>query len=248
MGEKLQKGNILAAIRQAIERDTLGHLLLLVCRDSGNAQAHAEGIARQQLCLTRAGEPCGTCIACSRPLRQHLDVLWLAGEPEEQFVPVAASAAIRQLADRGALLGGWRVVVLPHAERLTDSASNALLHVLEEPPERFLCILLVNSIRRVLPTIRSRAQIFHLPGLPGSGATPQRSLPEIEKKLLDFPENPVMDALLLEWQQLLHGQIRVADAIGRAAVQWRRIEHARQRLAAHVNSKLVVEALLSPSR
>ncbi len=58
--------------------------------------------------------------------------------------------------------GGWRVVVIDEAEVMNDSAANALLKVLEEPPPRSLLLLVSHSPRRLLLTVRSRCRLLPL--------------------------------------------------------------------------------------
>lgn len=52
--------------------------------------------------------------------------------------------------------GGWRVLLVDDADLMNRNAANALLKVLEEPPQSTLIILICHSISRLLPTIRSR--------------------------------------------------------------------------------------------
>jgi DNA polymerase III subunit delta' len=52
--------------------------------------------------------------------------------------------------------GGWRVVVVDSIDYLNRNAANALLKVLEEPPERALLILVSHAPGSLLATIRSR--------------------------------------------------------------------------------------------
>lgn len=54
--------------------------------------------------------------------------------------------------------GGWRVAIIDTADDMNDSAANALLKMLEEPPTRAMLIVLSNSPGKLLPTIRSRCQ------------------------------------------------------------------------------------------
>ena len=61
---------------------------------------------------------------------------------------------------------GWRVVVVDGAEEMTASAANALLKILEEPPQRSLLLLVSHSPGRLLPTIRSRCRRLPLSALP----------------------------------------------------------------------------------
>jgi DNA polymerase-3 subunit delta' len=60
---------------------------------------------------------------------------------------------------------GWRVVVVDGAEEMTTSAANALLKILEEPPERALLLLVSHSPGRLLPTVRSRCRRLPLAAL-----------------------------------------------------------------------------------
>ena len=52
--------------------------------------------------------------------------------------------------------GGWRIVVVDSADELNPNAANALLKLLEEPPNRALLLLVSHAPGRLLPTIRSR--------------------------------------------------------------------------------------------
>lgn len=54
--------------------------------------------------------------------------------------------------------GGRRVVIVDAADELNTAAANALLKVLEEPPERATLILVSHAPARLLPTIRSRCR------------------------------------------------------------------------------------------
>jgi len=58
--------------------------------------------------------------------------------------------------------GGWRIAVLDAVDELNASSANALLKVLEEPPQRALLLLVSHSAARVLPTLRSRCRIVTL--------------------------------------------------------------------------------------
>ncbi|HTV46086.1 MAG TPA: DNA polymerase III subunit delta' [Stellaceae bacterium] len=57
---------------------------------------------------------------------------------------------------------GWRVVVVDGAEEMNRSAANALLKIIEEPPDRGLLLLVSHNPGRVLPTIRSRCRQLRL--------------------------------------------------------------------------------------
>ena len=51
-------------------------------------------------------------------------------------------------------------MLLYHVERMNEESANALLKVMEEPPEGVLFLLTADSLAGVLPTIRSRCVSF----------------------------------------------------------------------------------------
>ena len=54
--------------------------------------------------------------------------------------------------------GGWRVALIDAADELNASAANALLKLLEEPPEKALILMVAHQPAKLLPTIRSRCR------------------------------------------------------------------------------------------
>ena len=59
-------------------------------------------------------------------------------------------------------MGAWRVVVMEDADRLTESAANALLKAIEEPSSRTVWLQFAPTLHDVLPTIRSRCRHLQL--------------------------------------------------------------------------------------
>ncbi len=62
--------------------------------------------------------------------------------------------------------GGWRIAIVDSADDLNNNAANALLKILEEPPERAILLLLSHAPHRLLPTIRSRCRSLSLKPVP----------------------------------------------------------------------------------
>ena len=54
--------------------------------------------------------------------------------------------------------GGYKIVIIWQAEFLHNTTANALLKILEEPPEQTMFLLVANSMERLLTTIISRTQ------------------------------------------------------------------------------------------
>ena len=72
---------------------------------------------------------------------------------------------IRELITRASWapsVASYRVVVIEDSDRLTESAANALLKVIEEPGLRTIWLLCAPTLTEVLPTIRSRCRHLSL--------------------------------------------------------------------------------------
>ncbi|HHS13873.1 MAG TPA: DNA polymerase III subunit delta' [bacterium] len=94
----------------------------------------------------------------------HMEVVFPS---EMNTLPVISIDQIRTLKKEMVLRiqeGLTRVIILSRADRMTDSAANSLLKILEEPPERTVLILTSHQPGLLLETIVSRCQKirFHL--------------------------------------------------------------------------------------
>jgi len=102
----------------------------------------------------------------------HYDLVVIEREFDEKKgrlkndISIEAVRKIHPFLQKTAAEGGWRVVIVDSAEYLNTSSQNALLKILEEPPEKTLLILTTSQPGIFLPTIRSRCRMIHLTALP----------------------------------------------------------------------------------
>jgi DNA polymerase-3 subunit delta' len=75
--------------------------------------------------------------------------------------------------------GGYKIMIIWMADKLNIAASNKLLKLLEEPPEKTVFILISENEEDIIQTIRSRCQILQFNGL--SEAVIAEALVEREK-------------------------------------------------------------------
>jgi len=61
--------------------------------------------------------------------------------------------------------GGYKTMLLWMAEKMNTAASNKLLKLIEEPPDKTIFILIAEDEEQIIQTIRSRCQILHFPPL-----------------------------------------------------------------------------------
>jgi DNA polymerase III subunit delta' len=104
---------------------------------------------------------CGECHACQTVRAgSHPDVDVVT--PAGLSIGVAEAREIVLRSSMAPGRGGWQVVLLEDADRLTEAAANALLKAIEEPPPRGVFLLCVPSADDLPPTIRSRCRLVRL--------------------------------------------------------------------------------------
>lgn len=107
------------------------------------------------------------------------DVLWLkddgtsikVGKAEDTNPPKETVRGMIQWGHRSPRVGAWRVVLIENIERLTLVASNAMLKLIEEPPERTRFVMTTKNHHQLLTTIISRVTVVPVGGLPAEVPT-----------------------------------------------------------------------------
>ncbi len=111
-----------------------------------------------------APEPCDTCLVCTE-IREaaDLDVI------EIDAATYSKVEQVRELTESlryGPARDRYKVVVLDEVHRLSASAFDALLKIVEEPPPHLTFIFATTEIEKVPATILSRCQEFHFRRVP----------------------------------------------------------------------------------
>ncbi|MGS2808135.1 DNA polymerase III subunit delta' [Nocardia sp. MW-W600-9] len=137
---------------------------------------------------------CGRCHACTTTMAgTHGDVRRII--PEGLSISTKEMRAIVQIASRRPSTGRWQIVVVEDADRLTEGAANALLKVVEEPPDRTVFLLCAPTVdpEDISVTLRSRCRHVHL-------VTP--TVPAIAQVLR---ERDQLDAKTADWAASVSG-------------------------------------------
>ena len=101
--------------------------------------------------------PCRECRSCIKiQSDHHPDIIEI--KPSGQFIKIAQIREIRYQISMKPFEAIWRIVIIRNAQAMNPSASNALLKMLEEPPDRSLLILITEQRSDLLPTVVSRCK------------------------------------------------------------------------------------------
>ncbi len=168
MQRELPRGHaeLVDGLFAAAKNGRLAHALLFAGPDGIGKHLAAEWLAAGLLCAKGPGRPCGGCGPEKRlEAGSHPDFLAIDPDAEgEEEIKIGRityrerdpRANVGDFLSLKPMEGGWRIVLVRDAERMTDEAQNALLKTLEEPGKSTLLVLVAARPEALLPTTTSR--------------------------------------------------------------------------------------------
>ena len=151
---------IMKYISDMLQNGRFPHAMLFETADANVADIICGYAAKAALCTSDGKKPCGTCIDCRKAESGiHPDVLVIEGTGA-RTLHVEDIRNIRQDAYIAPNEGRRKVYIIKNAGDMSQQSQNALLKVLEEPPEYVVFILTCKSRSELLDTVLSRVQIF----------------------------------------------------------------------------------------
>lgn len=155
---------MLLAIWREFESDRLAHAYLFTGESGVGKKTFAHLLAKALLCQGEGEKPCNECRSCKRfEAKTHSNAYFPVPQPKKTTIAVEDLRGILDELSRSSLEAGRRVIVINNAEKLTPASQNCLLKTLEEAPEGIFFLLVTDTERAILPTIRSRCRVIRFP-------------------------------------------------------------------------------------
>ena len=149
-----------------IKKGTIPHALLFTGIEGVGKLAAAMTFAMACNCITQMQNekkaqnksvPCDQCRSCKKiNSGNHPDIIHI--KPSGHFIKIAQIRSLCQTLAMKPYEARLRVVIISDAQAMNPEAGNALLKVLEEPPDHTILILITMQRSDLLPTIVSRCR------------------------------------------------------------------------------------------
>ena len=170
--------HIKTTLRRLLGRGRVPNAMLFAGDDGIGKRQFALELARNFLCTDdEVDEACGLCPACRRAdvfafpkadaKGEDYDEVFFSEHPDvgtvipfNRNLRVGAIRELEREANFRPYEGSARFFIVDDADKMNESASNALLKTLEEPPPTTYIFLITSRPDSLLPTIRSRCQVL----------------------------------------------------------------------------------------
>jgi DNA polymerase-3 subunit gamma/tau len=220
-GSLVGQEHVVRALRHALEHQRLHHAYLFTGTRGVGKTTLARILAKCLNCESGVtAEPCGKCSACVEiDAGRFVDLL------EVDAATNTRVDEMRQLLDTAQYAptrGRYKVYVIDEVHMLSNSAFNAMLKTLEEPPEHLKFILATTDPQKIPVTVLSRCLQFNLKQMPRSAiASRLEQLLRAEGVPFEASALPLIgraaagsmrDALSLLDQAIAHGAGKVTGA------------------------------------
>ncbi len=174
-----------------------GHAWILAGPRGGGKRQAAISFAKSLCCETPgpgnlACNACGVCKRIDRGVFQDVTEFNLARQSERDRDKsknlTLNVATVREISATVSFRPGesrWRVVIVDDAETMQETAQEAFLKTLEEPPSYAVIILLTADVEAILPTILSRATVVRFGATPAGEIRRALEMADVDPLLVD---------------------------------------------------------------
>src|SRR3954447_14950002 len=159
--EVIGQDHVTEPLRAALAKNRVNHAYLFSGPRGCGKTTSARILARSLNCAKApVADPCGECQSCldlARGGPGSLDVIEIDAASHNG---VDDARDLRERAFFAPVSSRYKVYIIDEAHMVTTAAFNALLKLVEEPPEHIKFIFATTEPEKVLPTIRSRTHHY----------------------------------------------------------------------------------------
>lgn len=167
-----ENGHIKTALQNAISSNKIPHAIIIEGENGLGKKTLARFIAMAAIC-TGADKPCGECENCRLETgSNHPDIIRIRPQEKKKSILVEQIRDMRQEVYIKPHTAERKVYIIEQADTMNASSQNAILKVLEEPPQDVCFILLCENRSSLLPTVVSRCVTFTLYGVSNESGIP----------------------------------------------------------------------------
>jgi len=171
------------------DADSIHHAHIISGRDGVGKDLLAVYLAKLILCHGKEKEHCGNCQSCNLTDDiNHPDLSKLEVLPDKKLIGISQIIDLRRKLYESSFLGKNKVAIIPDLEKISLDGLNAILKILEEPPENTYFILTTSFLNQIPLTIQSRCFDIKI-------STPDESA--TLEWLKDYPKKDSLKALSL---------------------------------------------------
>ena len=161
MSEAIKQEGYTEKLMFAANQGKFPHAVIIEDANREQALENVLFLAKFMLCDSKSTKPCEKCGNCVKiKSGSHTDIKILKPEKGCSSIKIGEIRKIREDAHIISLEGQQKFYIIESAELMTDEAQNAFIKILEEPPKNVIFVLVCHSVSALLPTVRSRCQIY----------------------------------------------------------------------------------------
>jgi len=159
LAEVVGQAAVTQTLSNALKSERVSHAYLFYGPRGTGKTSTGRILAKAVNCLsTGKKKPCNRCEMCQAITKgSAMDVIEIDAASNTGVDDIRS---LREKVNYAPTQARYKVYIIDEVHMLSNSASNALLKTLEEPPPQVIFILATTEIHKVLPTIMSRCQRF----------------------------------------------------------------------------------------